>query len=365
MWGRVRVENILMKLIVCCYLFFVIWFNSANATVNKVQRVNKEGHATILVYHHVSKKTPPSTSISPQKFEEHLQHLKENHNVISLDRLINHLQEGSAIPDKSVAITFDDGFTNILHNAHPLLRQFNFPYTIFVNPSEVGSGKSHLSWAQLKTMSQQNVLIANHYWDHRHLLDNAKDSDWLEITRQHILDAEKAIKTNIGNSPGFIAYPFGEYNLELTMLLKKMGIIGFAQHSGGVSHYTNLVEIPRFPAAGIYANINSLKVKLNSLGMPVLHNSIKDPAWYKAPKVEYSLTLNTVDFSATQFNCFFNGERADVKWQQDKVTVSSHQTLTPGRSRVNCTVPSLSKPGRYYWHSQPWFVANESGKWLD
>lgn len=360
-----------MKLLVCGYAFCIIWCNSVFATNEKENSaekdglINKNGHATILVYHHVSKKTPPSTSISPQKFEEHLDYIKENHNVISLNRLVDHLKKSTDIPDKSVVITFDDGFSNILHNAHPLLRKFEFPYTIFVNPSEVGSGKSHLSWSQLQMMSQQDVLIANHYWDHRHLLDNAKESNWLNVTRKHILDAEEAIKKNIGTSPGFIAYPFGEFNQELTILLKDMGITGFAQHSGGVSHYTDLTQIPRFPAAGIYANLKTLKVKLNSLGMPVLRSSISDPAWYTAPDVEYSLTLNTADFSATQFNCFFKGEKAILKWQQDNVTVSSKQRLMPGRSRVNCTVPSISKPGRFYWHSQPWFVADEHGKWLD
>ena len=128
-----------------------------------------QGSATILAYHHVSESTPPSTSVSPAQFREHMQYLKENHTVVALDTLINLIQSGEIIPERAVAITFDDGFANILTNGHPILREFGFPYTIFVNTDKVGSHQKQLSWKQLKKMSEEGALIANHYLDHRHL----------------------------------------------------------------------------------------------------------------------------------------------------------------------------------------------------
>ena len=324
-----------------------------------------KGSATILAYHHVSKSTPPSTSVTPVQFREHMEYLKDNHTVIALDKLIALIQTGGTIPDKSVAITFDDGFTNILANGHGILREFGFPYTIFVNTDKVGSHTKQLSWEQLKKMSEEGALIANHYLDHRHLLQNSRDPDWLETTKAHILQAEAEIKANIGSSPGFIAYPFGEYNLALSKLVKDMGVVGFAQHSGGVGAYSDLGLITRFPAAGIYANLKTLKVKLASLNMPVLSASITDPAFYEAPEVKFTLDLRTQDFRPGQLNCFFRGEPATLNWAENSVEISSDKTLKSGRSRVNCTAPSISKPGRFYWYSQPFFVATPDGRWLD
>lgn len=351
--------------ICACLLVSTISLSAQETTNKRTIKDPASSNATILIYHHVSDSTPPSTSISPKKFKEHLDYLKKHHKVVSLTEIVKALQSGSTLPDMAVAITFDDGFKNVLDNAHPLLIEYAFPYTIFVNPKEVGSSKSHLTWQELKEMSQQGVLVANHYWDHRHLLQASRNDNWLQVTRQHILDAEKAIAQHIGDTPGYLAYPFGEYNHRLASLLEELGMIGFAQHSGGVGSHTNLMEVPRFPAAGIYASLKSLQVKLRSLGMPVLQNSIADPAFYKAPTMDYTLTLDTSDFSRTQFNCYFNGERVATSWQGDKVRVSSDHEIKPGRSRTNCTVPSINQAGRYYWHSQPWFVADEDGNWLD
>ena len=79
-------------------------------------------HLNVLVYHHVSEETPASTSVSPAQFRSHLQLLTDQHfNVIALDQALTALQRGEALPERAVAITFDDGYRNIYDNALPLL----------------------------------------------------------------------------------------------------------------------------------------------------------------------------------------------------------------------------------------------------
>ncbi|BDX04563.1 polysaccharide deacetylase family protein [Planctobacterium marinum] len=337
---------------------FVFYFTA-------VSQAQANNSATILLYHHVSSATPPSTSITPEKFAEHLAYLEANHTVIPLQELMSKIKAQAPLPDKAVAITFDDGFRNIKENAHPLLKALDFPYTIFINPTEVGVGPGHLNWQELKQLSEEGALIANHYWDHRHMLDKATEADWLIHTKQRILKAEAAIVENLGSSPGFFAYPFGEYNKALSDLVEELELVGFAQHSGAVGYQTRLSEIPRFPAAGIYSNLNTLKTKLQTLAMPVVSASIENPVFYSPPKLEYAITLDTSDFNKGLLSCFFRGERISASWQEDTLHVSSDVTLKPGRSRVNCTAPSKTHKGRYYWHSQPWFVATKEGKFLD
>lgn len=324
-----------------------------------------QNNATILLYHHVSNETPASTSISPEKFSEHLAYLKTNHTVVPLTVLIESIKTQTPLPDNAVAITFDDGFRNIKENAHPMLKALGFPYTIFINPAEVGVSPSHLDWNELKQLSTEGVLIANHYWDHRHILDNAKEAGWIEETQHNILAAEAALIENLGSSPGFLAYPFGEYNDALKQLINQLGLIGFAQHSGAVGPHTDLSEIPRYPAAGIYSNLNTLKTKLQTLAMPVISASITDPVFYSPPKLNYSLTLDTSDFNTTLLRCYYNGEQITTSWQEQTLHIKTEIVLRPGRSRVNCTAPSKAYQGRYYWHSQPWFVATKDGKFLD
>ena len=76
----------------------------------------------ILQYHHVSATTPASTSISPEQFSLHMQYLKDNHfNVIPLSSLMDAIKQQHALPNKSVVITFDDAYLDILTHGKPSL----------------------------------------------------------------------------------------------------------------------------------------------------------------------------------------------------------------------------------------------------
>ena len=70
-----------------------------------------QAHAlVILQYHHISDTTPASTSTSPERFGMHLAYLeKHDFDVVPLEQLVQILRSGQPLPDRSVAITFDDG----------------------------------------------------------------------------------------------------------------------------------------------------------------------------------------------------------------------------------------------------------------
>lgn len=324
-------------------------------------------NATILLYHHVSSDTPPSTSISVQRFREHMQLLRDDYHVISISKLVNHLKSKTPLPENSVVITFDDGFRNILQNADPILQEFEFPYAIFINTVDVGMGDK-MDWQELRSLQGRNVTIANHFYDHRHMLDRRAyplESEWLEETRALLNKTEAELEANLGTSHKLFAYPYGEFDKSLQQMLEEEGYIAFAQHSGAVGNYTDFTAIPRFPAAGIYAGLNSLKVKLSSLNMPVLETSQQAYKYLGKHKPEYRLKIASLDLRPTQLQCFYEGNPIDVEWHNDWAHINVDKTLSPGRHRVNCTAPSISQPGRYYWHSQPWFIANEDGSWLE
>ena len=84
--------------------------------------------AVILQYHHVSNTAPKNTSITPTQFEAHLTYLKEhNFNVVPLSQIIEKIKNQQPIKDKTVAITFDDAYVDILNHATPLLNSADDP----------------------------------------------------------------------------------------------------------------------------------------------------------------------------------------------------------------------------------------------
>ena len=326
-------------------------------------------NAAILLYHHVSSSTPASTSISPEAFKSHMEYLDAHHTVVSLQDVVSAIQHNTTLPENAVAITFDDGYANILDNAHPILADLGFPYTVFINPDEIGVGPKQLTWEQVIAMHNDGVVFANHTLDHLHMLNGEQamgERAWLEKVWQNVESAEKKIEDKLDISLKYLAYPFGEYNTALANKLKAEGYIGFGQHSGAVGPSSDMQALPRFPAAGPYANLATLKTKLNSLAMPVTQSSHKDPRMTaRNLSSPISLTIDSDDVRLTQVNCFFGGAPIETSLEENVLTFTLDETLPVGRSRVNCTAPSNAQSGRYYWYSTPFFVADENGNYPD
>ncbi len=317
--------------------------------------------AVILQYHHVSTSLPRVTSLSSEEFRAHLEHLKtENYQVVPLDTLLSQLQNGETPALNTVAITFDDGYDNNYDAAAPILEEYGYPYTIFVNPKLIDEGKSYvMTWEQLRTLAKKGALIANHSAEHNYLhqyLTGETREQWLARTKKDILDSEKRIKEEVGHNAKILAYPYGEFNRDLQALVKELGFIGIGQHSGAISKYSDFTRLPRFPASGRYANLDTLKTKIAALPFNIKAIDYQDTITENTqPQVRYQ--FDGKDFYQSQFACFASGQgRAEIEWQDDLVSVKSPAALGKGRARYNCTAPSKTHAGRYYWLSQPWVI---------
>jgi peptidoglycan/xylan/chitin deacetylase (PgdA/CDA1 family) len=97
------------------------------------------GRGLVLLYHSIAEfRTDPwSLAVPPARLAEHLEVLRKHCHPVSLTALQTSLQEGS-IPDRAVAVTFDDGYANNLHAAKPLLERFDTPATVFVVSGALG-----------------------------------------------------------------------------------------------------------------------------------------------------------------------------------------------------------------------------------
>ena len=108
--------------------------------------------AIILLYHRVidSPCDPQLLCVSPKHFAEHLEILKKYAHPISLEHLDQSLRNRDTA-NRSVAISFDDGYTDNLHNAKPLLERFDIPATVFVVSGYVGSEREFW-WDELERL---------------------------------------------------------------------------------------------------------------------------------------------------------------------------------------------------------------------
>lgn len=335
---------------------FACLFASAFASLLFIQ----SSHAAIILqYHHVAADTPKSTSVTPSEFRMQMQHLKDlGYKVVSLERLINQLKNGEPLADDEVAITFDDGFANVFTNARPILKEFGFPYTMFLGPALINRKEGPvLSWDQIRTMAQEGAIIANHSSYHDRLAvpkQGESQAQWRQRVKADILLAEQQLEEKLGVRRNWIAYPYGDFSAELEKLVAELGFIGIGQQSGAVGQGVSLTRIPRYPSSSQFAALKHFAPKLKTLALPVTDYSGADPVSRQNPPL-LKLSVDTRDFKTSALNCFFNGQAIQLNWlDADTFTAQASAPLKLSHNRYNCTAPSRSKPGYFYWFSQPW-----------
>lgn len=83
-----------------------------------------------MTYHRFSESSD-AHSVSGIEFEAHLEYLKKNAHVVSLNELVRLISEGEKLPANTTAITIDDGYKDAYEIAFPLLRKHELPATLF------------------------------------------------------------------------------------------------------------------------------------------------------------------------------------------------------------------------------------------
>ncbi len=314
----------------------------------------------ILQYHHVDATTPAVTSVSPEVFREHMALLDaQDMNVVNLEEAMQLVLAGEKLPERAVAITFDDAYLSVYENAWPELKKRGWSFTMFTSTDPVDKGYADMmSWDQLREIKAGGAVIANHTRTHPYLLEVPEGQSQKDWWRDEIQHAEKRIKEETGASTRMFAYPYGEYSLDMAEWLSDKGYIAFGQQSGAVGSSAHPQVIARFPASGIYANVDTLKTKLLSLPFTVSPDQVRDPVLTDNPP-QLKLEFVIDDFRPAQVQCYAAGVgEMDIAKETsgDTLTVTMQQSsaITAGRGRYNCTAPSISQPGRFYWYSQLW-----------
>lgn len=309
-----------------------------------------------LLYHRFDEGKYPSTSISSTLFRQQLSYLKNNHfKVLKLSDAIQKLTSmDTDANEKFIVITIDDAFNSFMDNGYPVIKEFGFPATLFINTETVGSG-DYINWNDLNLLVNNGIEIGNHTHSHDYFL-NMDTATRYKSFLHDVQVAQDLIQSKLKVKPKVFAYPYGEYDEGMREVIRNMDFIGAAaQNSGVMSAYSDLYSMPRFPMTDQYGKIEAFSEKISMKALPVVKTIPSSSIAFENPPV-LQLVLDKEIFDLRQIQCFVQGGKCILKeLEGDKMSfqITADQQLKSRRHLYTVTIPSKDN-SQWYWFSHQW-----------
>lgn len=173
----------------------------------------------VLLYHGVDRTAPPGLQpwvMDPDRFAAHLDLIVERgHTALTVSDLVDALRGRRELPERPVAITFDDGLADFAEHAWPALRRRHLPATLYVVAGAVGGRAdwladlggpppAMLTWDQVRDLDADGCEIGSHSLSHPELDTLRGDALEDEVAR-----SRRELAHHLGHPVRSFAYPHG------------------------------------------------------------------------------------------------------------------------------------------------------------
>ena len=145
----------------------------------------KHIYSPVLLYHSVFEKVPSDLAeglhnIKPNDLEKQLVFLKKNYEIVSIDDYYKAKNKKGL-----AAVTFDDGYKNVIENAYSIIKKLKIPITIFLITSFLENKEmfwrdkirfimnNNLTEEAKKFFSNKKINIDNFYRETKNKIHNS------------------------------------------------------------------------------------------------------------------------------------------------------------------------------------------------
>ncbi len=308
----------------------------------------------VILYHRVGDARYPSTNVTVEGFRSQMEWLRDaGYTVVTTREIEHHLLAGRSLPDKAVAIQFDDGFKSVSDNASPILKEFGYPYTIFLPTEAIDQGwNDYMGWKTVEALRRDGVEFGAHGYKHLRLSRRAEGEGhgaYVKRLREELDRSSKALSAH-GIAPDWVAYPYGEVNEALKEAARAAGFkLGFAQDPGAFASGFDPFTLPRFALVGGMAEFNLFKERMSYLPLKLEKLTPARGFLESAAPAGYGAVVVDGDSFGGAANMFVSElGRKDADFDRSDSSISAKGGEELSR-RVNRVIISLrdKKTGRY------------------
>jgi peptidoglycan/xylan/chitin deacetylase (PgdA/CDA1 family) len=233
------------------------------ATSPKVTKpvVDQTAQVIIFGYHRfVDNVRHPDTEITPAAFEAQMKELKDRGiTVIGMQDLLAWKRGEKSIPPRCAVISFDDGWKSQYEVAWPIMKKFDYPFTLFIYTEGVAGGKfgggQAMTWEQLADMRDASIDIEGHTATHQDLkrpydkvtkrrLNPTEYQQWLDA---EIVGSKQLLEQRLGIHVNCFAVPFGNWNQQVKDTIARAGFEAmFTAYGQPITFHTPMDSLGRY-----------------------------------------------------------------------------------------------------------------------
>ncbi|MBI4825077.1 MAG: polysaccharide deacetylase family protein [Nitrospirae bacterium] len=201
----------------------------------------------VLMYHHINPHKGDMVTIRPEVFEEQMKHLKKRGcRTLKAGELGSYIN-GNLVPDnKSVVVTFDDGWLDNYIYAFPVLKKYKLNAIVFIItdrtenasansesisaavPTHDGSkklisngeaGRVVLDWKLIKEMYESGLIeFYSHTKSHRRCAELSE----AELAEE-LKGSKEIMESRLQMPCPYLCWPYGSYNETSVKIAKEAG----------------------------------------------------------------------------------------------------------------------------------------------
>lgn len=189
--------------------------------------LNKSAVVSVLGYHDFRERGGDAMVINPVRFREQMQAIKDSKiPVIKLSDLAAWKRGEKNIPEESIVITMDDGWQGVHRFAFPVLKEFGFPFTIYLYSKYVNIGGRSLTWDEIREMMAFGAEVGSHSVSHDNMTSRKgrSEADHQLWVLNELKESKEFLEKNLGVPCTSFAYPYGNHN---EMILETAHQVGY------------------------------------------------------------------------------------------------------------------------------------------
>lgn len=269
--------------------------------------INKKARVAVLGYHDFTEsKSKNDMVLNIEDFRDQMQAIKDAElPVISMRQFLDWKQAKKDIPAECVMITIDDGWKATHTLALGIMKEYGYPFTVFLYKNYVGVGGRSMTHTEIREIAASGGTISSHSVSHHDMSRRGGKSKeaylaWLKV---ELIESQEFLQKTFGDTGAIIptfAFPYGYYNEQVTEMAAKFGYEACFTVNGKKTVWdTPDMEIGRYIVHGTtLANfepaLNFGSGNVTSSGRKLLTESKSETGEKQAPLVTVSPVKDSV-----------------------------------------------------------------------